>query len=56
MDGMMCEEPYFQWDDKTNTCLGCVKDGVLSDNCKRCEDYAENVSKSEFYKPFYIRN
>ena len=55
MDGMMCKQPYFQWDDKTHTCLGCVKDGVLADDCYRCDDYAENVEWDAFYEPLYLR-
>ena len=55
MNAMICEEPYFQWDDNTCTCLGCVENGVLHDNCKCCEDYAENVSLEEFYEPLNIR-
>lgn len=54
MDGMSCEEPSFQWDDKTNTCLGCIKNGKLQSNCNACDDYAENVSKEGFYEPLDI--
>ena len=43
MDAMMCKEPYFQWDDKECACAGCVENGVLHDNCKRCEDYVERI-------------
>ena len=55
MNAIICEEPYFQWDDNTCTCLGCVENGVLHDNCRYCEDYAKNVSLEEFYEPLNIR-
>lgn len=42
MDGMMCKEPSFQWDDKKHACKGHTERGVLSANCKICDDYTKN--------------
>ena len=48
MDATKCEEPYFQWDDKNNVCAGCIENGVLHENCKRCEDYTKNVERERY--------
>ncbi|GEM_PF-6524578 len=45
MDGLSCKEPHFQWDDETNSCLGCIEDGIVREVCKSCDDYKVNAEK-----------
>lgn len=45
MNGAMCRESNFQWDDVKNVCLGCVEDGSLHVVCESCDDFVGNVDK-----------
>lgn len=51
MDATICKQEYFQWDDNSHSCLGCVKEGVLSDDCKRCDDYVKNAPLAYLLEP-----
>lgn len=46
MDKLICKQPYFQWDTETHSCLGCIEDNKLNEDCWNCEDHIRNIDTS----------